>query len=260
MKYIYFASSGDALKYIEKNGIKIYDGVYKMNDGTLVKMYNKEKSLKRFDSFCEDNLLLFKDVDMDGVAFTRALIYSDITNIYATVTEYIPGLSIDIKGLGDYPIDELLIAVRKLENTIRQISNLGICITDIYKGNIVYDGKKISLIDTIEYHYCDGDKENLYIDNMLGVMNEIFTSIFYKDGFDSVRNIHKYFSLRDSQLEYFNSVDNLLNPTDTLIKIRKFIENDFGIKINTFKDCHVYINDVVMNNNKKIKRRLSYER
>lgn len=256
MENIYFKNSSDALRYIRKNSIEIYDGVYKKNDGTLIKKYDKQKSLDRFDDFCEDNLLLFKDVYIDGVSFTRALLYSSLKKIYATITEYIPGISIDIKSLGNYSIDELLVAIRKLENTIKQISDLGICATDIYRGNIVYDGNTFSLIDTIEYHYGNSDKDEIYVDNMLAIMNEVFTSVFYKDGLDSVTNIHKYFSLRSSELEYFNSVDNLMNPNYTLIKIRKFIEEDFGIKINTFNECYSYIYEVVMNYGKESKKLL----
>lgn len=251
MDDIYFNNSSNTLRYIRKNGVEIYDGVYKMNDGKLVKRYYKQKSLDRSDDFCEEKLLDFKDIYIDNIVFTRALIYSSTQNIYATITEYVPGISIDIKSLGDYPIDELLIAIRRLEKTIKEISNLGIRAVDVYRGNIIYDGSKLTLIDTIEYCYSNDTKEKICMDNMLCIMNEIFTSIFYKNNLDSVMKVHKYFSLRCSELEHFNSINNLMTPIETLIKIRKFIEEDFNIKINTFNEGYQLIEDVIIKEDNK---------
>lgn len=246
MENICFSNSSSVLKYLRRNSEEIYDGVYKMNNGTLIKKYSKQKSLERSDEFCEDNLLDFKDIYIDGVVFTRALLYSSLKNIYATITEYVPGISIDKKNLGSYSIDDLLIAIRMLEITISELSDLGIYATDIYRGNMIYDGKKITLIDTIEYHYGNDSRTLIYEYNMLGIMNEIFTSIFYKDDLDSVKNIHKYFNLRRSELEYFNGIEYLMKPCETLIKIRKFIEDDFDIKLNTFNECHTLIENTIM--------------
>lgn len=253
MQNIYFSNLSNALKYIRKNSEEIYDGVYKMNNGTLIKKYIKEKSIERFDDFSEENILAFKDIYIEGIAFTRALVYSNLHNIYATITEYVPGESIESKLLGDYPIGDLLLAIKKLEITIKKISELGICATDIYRGNIVYDGKNITLIDTIEYHYSKDNISIIFEDNMLGIMNEIFTSIFYKDGLDSVKRVHKYFSLHGSNFECFNSRENLMNPCETLIKIKKFIEEDFGIKLNTFNECHSFIEEVILKEKNKSK-------
>ena len=225
MDNIYFSNAKSASKYLDRYGEEIYDSVYKMSDGKLIKKYNKGKSLDRDDGFCEENLLSFKDINVLGVAFTRALVYSGKSKIYATVTQYVSGESIDVRALGSYQIDGLLNAISKLVITIRKLSDLGIRITDAYRGNIVYDGREFTLIDTTEYRYERGNTSSLYRYNMIHVMKEIFYSIFDDEMF------YKY-------CDSLNIDDYLMHPYQTLINIKNYIEKCFGVKINTFDDRH----------------------
>jgi len=37
-----------------------------------------------------------------------------------------------------------------------------------------------------------------------------------------------------------------MNPTETLLEIRKFMEEDFGVRLDTFGDSHKYIDNVIV--------------
>lgn len=252
MENMYFSNSTNALRYLRRNGEQIFDGVYRMNDGRLIKRYSRQKSLDRDDEFCEEHLLDFKDLEIEGVAFTKALVYSTLTKIYATITKYADGEAINNKLLGTYNIDDLLLAIKKLETTVRSISDLGICAVDIYQGNIVYDGRNFTLIDTVEYKYGDGNISSIYEKNMLSIMNEVFASIFYDGGFGCVYRIHKFFSLCDSPYEALNCKEYLMNPYETLVNIRKLMEEEFGLNIKTFSQSYNLMDNVI---NRKTKIR-----
>lgn len=232
MDNIHFSNAKSASKYLGKYGEEICDGIFKISDGRLIKKYDKGKSLDRDDDFCEDNLLSFKDIDIFGVAFTRALVYCGASKIYATITEYVPGESIYNRPLGSYQIDGLLNAISKLMITIKELSDLGICIVDAYRGNIIYDGKNLKLIDTTEYRYEKESISSLYRDNMIRVMKEIFLSIFYND------TVFEYFDFT-GYFDNFTSDEYLMHPCQTLVNIRNFMEEYFEVKLNTFDDCYL---------------------
>lgn len=246
MENIHFSNIRSASKYLCKYGEEIYNDIYKMSDGNLIKKYDKKKSLDRDDDFCEKNLLNFKDIEIFGVSFTRALVYCGISKIFATITEYVPGESIDNRPLSSYQIDELINAISRFMITIKKLSDLGICIIDAYRGNIVYDGKNLTLIDTTEYRYKKENISSLYRDNMISVMKEIFFSIFC----DAMVFEHFNFT---SYFDNFNSDKYLMHPCQTLVNIRNFMEEYFGVKLNTFDDCRLLLQKKICN--KVISRR-----
>lgn len=254
MKNMYFLTDTIADEYFEKNGFMYKTGVYRLDNDRVIKKLDIEKSRSIHNAKYSDfQLLQFKDINIDGFSFTKALIYTGLNKVYGMITEYVDGYSLEEKPLSCYRIDDVIEAVRKLETSVKKLSDMNICVNDIHSGNIIFDGKKMTMIDTTEYYYVYNSSSLLY-ENMEAVMDTIFRDIFFisfYNQFRSVYKIHKYFSIRGSDLENFRKMEYLMNPVETLFKIRKFMEDDFGVKLNTFGESHFYINNVIVDDIKK---------
>lgn len=240
MDNMYFLNRMTALEYFKKHGTKVYGNMYKLPDGRLIKKYDENKSHSSFLS--KDRLLDFKDVNIEGVSFIKALVYTGLFDVYATITRDVPGMSLKEMPLGYYQIDYLIAAIKKFENTIRELSSEGISATmDVYIGNIIYDGKTLTLIDTAEYYYKSKSTMVIYEDNMLALMNDIFFNIFSITGYTEIYYLKEYFKMRGSKYIKFDEKEFLLNPSETLTEIRNLFEEDFGLKINTFNESHILV-------------------
>lgn len=248
MNNMYFISSGTADKYFEDNCSMMYDGVYCLNNDIVIKKYSREKCWKVNPKHSDKNLLQFKELEVDGFSFDKALVYTGLFDIYGIITNFIEGTSIKDRTLSSYSIDDVIDSVNDIDVAIKRISDLNIKVNDIHDGNIIFDGNKITMIDTTEYYYTKQD-EQLYEENMLSIMDVLFKNIFYYVGNDSfvkhVYNIHKYFRMRGSKFADFRDFEYLMNPAETLVEIRKFMEKDFGVKLDTFSECHSYIDEIV---------------
>jgi len=255
MDNIYFLNGIFATKYFEMCAEKVYGNMYRLKDGRLIKRYDEEKIRGRSVDFSRDRLLDFRNMEIEGISFIRALVYTGLFDIYATVTRDVPGISLDKMSLGNYQIDKLIQAIRKFETTIRNLSDNGISATmDVYIGNMVYDGDRITLIDTAEYYYKEGSIEKVYEDNMLSLMYDIFFNIFTVTGYNEIYYLKEYFKMRSSKYAKFESKEFLLNPVESLIEMRRLIEEDFGMKLDTFNDCHVLLAGAV--EKEKCRRRI----
>ena len=51
--------------------------------------------------------------------------------------------------------------------------------------------------------------------------------------------------MRNSKYAEFDRKEFLLNPSENLIEMRRLIEEDFGIRLNTFNESHMLMLDVV---------------
>ena len=259
MKNMYFISGSIADKYFEENCRKIYDDVYCFNNDIVIKKYDKRKSMGVYPEHSDLNLLQFKDIDIEGFSFNKALVYTGLFNIYGIITKFIEGNTIKDVYLSSYSIDDVIRAVSEIDNSIKKISDLNIRVNDIHDGNIIFDGNKITMIDTSEYYYSKQETQ-IYEENMLRIMDVLFKNIFYSVGKDRfikhVYNVHKYFSIRGSKFYNFRDFEYLMNPVETLVEIRNFMEEDFGVKLNTFSECHNYVDEIV-NNEQTYKRVLT---
>jgi len=250
MKNMYFLTDLLADEYFEKNGFMYKTGVYKLDNNKVIKKLDIDKSQSIYYSKYSDyQLLQFKDIDIDNFSFAKALIYTKLNKVYGTIYKYVDGNSLEQKPLSGYKIDDIIIAIKDLETAIRQISDLGITVNDVHSGNIIFDGKKLTMIDTTEY-YRVYNSSSLFYDNMEAIMDTIFRYLFFypygNNKFATVYRIHKYFSIKKSKFENFRKFEYLMNPAQTILEIRKFMEEDFGIKLDTFGDCHEYIDNVIV--------------
>lgn len=253
MKNMYFLTKSLADDYFNDNAIKISNrlcGVYRL-ENNVIKKINRKKSEQIYWAFSEKNLLQFKNIDVEGFSFAKALVYSGLFDVYATITKYIEGCDTSDKPLSYYRIDNVITAVKNIEKAIKKLSDYGIYANDVNYSNMIFDGKNITIIDTAEYYFGEDDASYIYRKNIQKVMNMIFRNIFYKsiaykNGFASVNTIYKYFWLRGSEFEHFLEIEYLMNPVETLMGIKKFMEEDFGVKLNAFVDCYKYIDKKVI--------------
>lgn len=248
-----FINLTSAEKYIRENGEKIDFGVFKLKDGRLIKKYNKEKCLDRYDEFDEKNILQFKDIHIDGVSFAEALVYYGIIHgkIYATITSYISGISGKNNPFQNYQITSFMEAVKHLKVTIEKLSNLSICINDAYVGNIIYGDNRLTLIDTLEYYYSDESTDKIYEKNMMSVMKEIYRSLFSNSSLESYA-ISTYLHLRNNIFKNYNEKEFLMNPVEVITGIRTFLEEDFEMKLNCFRDVSPKLKESIVVSNTKV--------
>ena len=104
---------------------------------------------------------------------------------------------------------------------------------------IIENGFNTARGDTAEYYYREKDILSLQEDNMSQIMNEIFYNIFTITGYRDIYYLKRYFETISSKYADFNKSEFLLNPSEHLIEMRKLIEEDFGIRLNTFNDSHI---------------------
>lgn len=247
MKNMWFLNDAIVENYLKRNGEFVFKDIYKIDD-MVIKKINIDKSKSVFDDFSLDKLLQFKDIDIECFSFIKFLVYTGFGKVYGTGSKYINGINIHSRSLGEYNIDNVLNGIKKLELSIRKLSDMGICVNDINFGNVIFNGKNIKIIDTAEYYFDDKDSSDIYTDNMMFTMNTIFANIFYLFGnnrFMTIKNIYEYFNIRNSEYEHFCEQEYLLNPVDTLSGIRKLMEEDFGVKLNSFSECHEHIGNAI---------------
>lgn len=249
MKNMYFLNDKIANNYLKNNGIKICHGIYRIDD-TIIKRFNPDKSRMIYDEFDEKKLLQFKDVDVEQFYFIKSLLFTGAFNIHSTIYKYASGIDIDQKSLASYNIDDIINAIGVLQNSIKKLSELGIYANDVNYGNVIFDGMTLSIIDTCEYYYSENDPSQVYEDNLMYIMNTIFSNLFYtfyQNRFSTVRMIHKYFSIRGSEFENFRQMDYLMDPVNTLIGMRKFMEEDLGVSLYSFGESFDLIDKAISN-------------
>ena len=257
MENMYFVTKLKAEKYFEKNGSMLKSGVYRLDNRVIKKIdEGKSQSILYGVKFSYDNLLQFKNIDIQGFSFIKGLVYTGLHNVFGVINECANGYNLDEKSLSCYKIEDVITAIGSIKNSIKKLSDLNITVNDIHNGNIVFDGKNITLIDTTEYYYVYGD-DKLYEANMTIVMETIFNDLFfsfYKNGVCDIYNIYRLFEICKIKIENLNEKEFLMNPVETLCMIKKYLEELLEIELNTFGDCHKNMDDIIRGN-VKIKRR-----
>lgn len=257
MKDVYFFNERKAEDYLEKYGTLLYSDVYKTDDKVIKKInFEKSQSILYNARFSYDNLLQFKNIDIRGISFAKALAYTGFHKVYGIISEYVKGYSLKDKSLSSYKIDDVITAIGDIEVAIKKLSELNITVNDIHSGNIIFDGNNMTLIDTTEYYYVYNDSL-LYEMNMIAVMEVIFDDLFFsffKNGKHEMYNIYNLFTNDEIKLNYIRKRDFLMNPVETLYMAKKWLEEELKLELNSFDECHKYMDNIIRSN-KKIKRR-----
>lgn len=209
------------------------------------KLYNNGTCMLNNNPNRISELLKFKNVIVDNIYFIRCLLFIG-DDLIGVGSNYAPGVSCEKIFLHRKNLDTMIIALDILKKNIYSLSSKGIYISDFDLGNILYNDKVFSLIDTVDYYYngdmqddrCNIDTiDDIYRKNMVIVMRELFKGITdantYCDNF-----VLAYLNKQDSKYkDYLIDTELLLNPVDTIMGIRMTIEEDIGRKIQSFSNC-----------------------
>lgn len=248
MKNMHFLNENTANNYFMKNGLLLKNGVFKLDDKVIKKIdFEKSKSILYHVNLTSEMLLQFKNINIPGISFTKGLVYTGLHNIYGVINKYIDGYSLENKSLSSYNIDEVIKAIDELKISIKSLSDLNITVNDIHNNNIIFNGTTLTLIDTIEYYHVYGDNQ-LYEKNMIAVMEALFNDLFfsfYKNGFCDIYNIYKLLDECKTKLGTSNNKELLINPIETLLILKKLLEELLETELNTFEDSHKLIDNIV---------------
>lgn len=219
-------------------------------EGTVYKKRNyayKRYNLLYRDLYSNDiyiyRLLRYRDVIIENIYFIRGLMYCN-GNVIGSISKYSGGVKCNKLQLHRYRLDKLIKALSTLKKNIYELSKLGICIEDNFLGNILYLDGSFRFIDTGSYYYytdipgvIDYDVNFVYRRNMTKILNKLFLSITDYKGIED--NFVYRFLLDNNSIykDYMIDTELMINPDDTIIGIKKELEEYIGYEIDNFSQC-----------------------
>ncbi|MDE5539016.1 MAG: hypothetical protein K2J20_00845 [Bacilli bacterium] len=231
MENLEFRTKKDLDKYLSRfpvigNGT---EGVCYLLDGKWV--------LKKFKTFRNRYLdgiyLQFKKVRIDKVSFARYSVYVD-GFLGGVISPYIKGANILYFSLANEEIIKAAWAAQNLVLTIRDVSDNGIWLDDIWEKNLIYHNKRLGIIDTTKCRHCVDDK-GLEKDNLIMTMQAVISSVFMDRSDD--RCITKFMDESDSWYkDYDQDIYLLQNPKELLLGVKAELEEYLQMPIERFSD------------------------
>lgn len=220
---------------------KVGEHYYVSDNKKFIKLYSDDYLERYHDVIDEEKLLKYKDLLVDGVVFVEGIIYLNGT-IVGEISQYVEGKSGKDKYFGDIPINKLILSLEKLKNTVQEISKNGIVINDPYIENIIFDGNNFVLVDMTEADDCDKNYDDIFKENMINIMYELFEEIFIGRGIDN-SSIYGYLEDINSKYKNFLYEDDylLMNPGRLIKEIVLEIEGILGKKFNTINEIDNYL-------------------
>lgn len=193
----------------------------------------------------KNSILKFKGLNIFGVANTLDVVTDEDSNVIGCINQYVRGKNGEDNYFSSISIDKLISDVNKLSASIKNISDMGIIISDPYNGNIIYnDSDGFTFIDTLEWYYSEDSKEDIYTYNMIQVMYELIGSVFGFTLFQTY-SITSYLKFIDSKFKNWEDVDDylLLSPSKLINDVRIELEDEIGFKIEKFSDVFDVLRD-----------------
>lgn len=207
---------------------------------------------KRYNKLCRDlysndisiyRLLRYRDIIIDNIYFIRGLMYCN-DMVVGSISGYSGGKCCSKLPLSRYKLDKLVNALYILKNNIYELSKLGICIEDNFLGNILYLDGTFRFIDTGSYYYYtdipgvkDYDIDFVYRKNMRKVIHKLFLNITDCKGIED--NFIYSFLIDNNSIykDYMRDIDLMINPDDTILGIKRELEEYTGYEIDNFAKC-----------------------
>ena len=215
-----FYKREDLEKYVKKHYVKALGlgqegSCYLLDSGVVIKVFN----------YGLDPVfaLKLKDYKNDSFAFPKSGIIIN-NSIHAIIMDYIEGKTLKENIPNDQNLLVLGDHLQVLTNNIRLLSSEGVKIKDFFKGNIIYDYKKFTIIDTNSYLLIP--KTDFFEENMYEVMNKLFNYLFSEFSFEK-----DFEKLKKSRLEL------LSNPKKYLEYVKYKVENKSKKEVITLSDA-----------------------
>ncbi len=144
-KEIGFGSEGDA---------------YDLKDGTILKVIYEYED----ESYDANNILRFSDVEIDSYYFAKKVYMID-EYVRAYISKKCPGYNLSSLDPDFLNINSLLNSYNYFYNDTNLLSSRGIKAVDMMY-NILYDGKRFGVIDTLWYEQSSLDKVKIMNNNI----------------------------------------------------------------------------------------------
>lgn len=191
----------DDIKTIEKLGQGEFGICYLMENGYVLKKFNIPLPIVDLDKF--KYFLKYKN---DSIMFPVSFIYDDIY-LYGHISKRAFGKRLVDTFSSSNLLDMSTHSIR-LENNIKHISKGKIQMFDMHDENVLYDGKKFSVIDTDEYFnmgslYTVKEVEKVNIGYYKNMIKELTISSLSKFKYNRfiIDKVHKYENLNMSGSE-----------------------------------------------------------
>lgn len=235
------------LQYKELLGQGAEGVCFKIGDYTL-KIYKHLLETRKTQTK-EDNerlynyFLKFKDVEIDNFTFVKNIATMENGNIIGTISKYVKGTSLDLLKLHNLPIEDILKAIEQLIPNIKRLSaEYNIKVEDVFMTNIIYEQNKIYFIDTSSYSFDEEEPYYIYKYNMIHIMKELMRCVTnsYHD-YTLIEFLNKF----NSECNYIEEEELLLNPIKLLKQIKKAIEEFCDTEIMSFSDSVPIINQKI---------------
>ena len=216
---------------VYKKGIYAYK---KYND-LYRNLYSNDISIYR--------LSRYRDIIIDNIYFIRGLMYYN-DMVVGSISKFSGGVNCSKLHLYMCKLDKLIMALSILKKNVYELSKLGICIDDNFLGNILYLDGSFRFIDTGGYYYYTdipgvnrNDIDFVYRGNMRKVVYKLFLCITDYMGIDD-NFVYRYLLDTDSiYKDYMCDIDLMIDPDDTILGIKRELEEYIGYEIDSFSSC-----------------------
>lgn len=193
---------------------------YLLDDGNVLKIFNKPKSLYEMDNF-----KYFIKYSNDSFVFPFEFIY-DSRKFYGYIMREAPGKTL----LQAFPKSNLLDLSKhshKLERDIDYVSKGGIVLYDLHDENILYDGCKYTIIDPDE----NGISRNVVLTREAN--NKGHRILLCNLFLDNIKKLEHTQLIRENIERYKKTI---IRPSDMIIQIKEDMENYYKEKVETVDD------------------------
>ena len=208
-------------EYIDKGD---FSKCYDIGNHNVLKLFNNSMSIADIHKF--KYLLKYRN---ESFLFPFEFVY-DEENFYGYITKRSLGKKI-ISNFSSLDIEKLSTHSILLEHNIKKISEAKISIDDMNGSNILYDGKKIEVIDP-DFYWIDKETNTSEIQkrNLNSYKNTILVEFRANIGYYKKTN---YVLQKILKYEYMP-----MTASTAMIKIKEDMEKYYKEEINTIDDLH----------------------
>ena len=222
MENIVFKNKKEIIDLLENHTIKKLgkggEGVvYLLDNGCAAKFYHCPYKPHQ-------DVLRFKDIIVPPFEFIRAT--ATLNGIlYFTLSNPAPGIDLESGSRLDYDMVTVGSHLKEVVKGTNQLTEMNIEAFDVCRKNLIYDGKRFTIIDTTHFDYSN--EPELRRHNFIKVMGSLYNA-FLSGIFDVGE---EFFNKKYIEQEY------LENPEEYLRYIRDRVREVTQKEVNTFREA-----------------------
>ena len=223
MKDLQFKSRDELKQYIQDHKEKYLGGgqegvCYLLKDGSVIKLLHEDY----FPQFA----LQFSGITIPTFYFARNGAYvSDMVS--AIFMDHATGVVLERQRPDDQSFSILGDQLDVVVSDVKKASDKHILIQDFHPGNMIYDGDRFKIIDTLPFLLLPGSTYQK--ENIREVMGR-----FYDFLFDEM----KKYPVLDEKHSYHGKLECLEHPKEYLMSVKAYLEELTNQKVDTFSDAH----------------------